>query len=136
MPLFFFNFTDSGKALEGDPGLEFDSFEEACLEGHRGLTEVSLEMVRQHLDPSRQTLEITDASGARVLFLTFSDLLRPRSAPRPGPSVIDAIRARRSRQKQLRSDLAEQIASAQQAVITTRGLLRLSGKEQNGQADD
>ena len=81
MPQFFFHFSDAGEIENDEIGVEFDSVEQAYLEAVATARSLWPELLSARRDPSRCAFEITNAEGAVLFHLPFSELLEGDREP-------------------------------------------------------
>ena len=126
MPYYYFHLVGGdGRHSRDEDGVFFDTVEDAYLDVHRSVLEMSFEMLRHREDPSRHRFEVADQSGLVLFDITFAEILR---AHQPSRETLPAdffasVRFEMQRSRVLKADLSRQIAAANATVETTRKLL-------------
>src|SRR5215207_6775463 len=85
MPRYFFHLSAPGGYSPDDLGVEFAGIEAAYLGAYQAALDMSIEMLRDRVDPTRHSFEISDRAGHVLFELPFSEVMRPAGKlPRPG----------------------------------------------------
>lgn len=87
MPLYFFHLVSPGEYSRDEIGTEFPNVEAAYLEGCEAAFEMSFEMLRKRVDPSKHAFEITAADGTVVFELPFTEVIRPADHAAPSSEL-------------------------------------------------
>jgi hypothetical protein len=82
MPRYYFHLASAKERSEDDVGTDYASVEAAFLDAHQAALDMSLEMLREHRDPSQYRFEISDSTGAVLFDLPFSEVILPGEASR------------------------------------------------------
>jgi hypothetical protein len=126
MPRYFFSLATDDAFTPDDEGVEFPNLEAAYLDLYQTALEMSFEFLRERRDPNGFRFEITDASGAMILELPFSEVLRPKARAHPGADMVEArqrMRTQTSRQRGLSEDIASGLATARESLERARARL-------------
>ena len=132
MPLFFFNHSSAGNVCVDDIGTEFPSLESAYLDTCGAVLDIAFEKLRTQQDPEDDSFDIMDVEGHLLMHVPFSEVLRPRPAPKM-PAVYRGHQASAAchreivRSRQLKTELHaefEKIQSALDIIRTTLARMR------------
>ena len=127
MPLFFFNHSSAGSVCVDDLGTEFPSLEAAYLDTCDAVLDMAFEKLRTQQDPEDDSFDIIDVEGHLLMHVPFSEVLRPRPAPKlptvhRGHRAIAACRREIVRSQLLKTELHaefEKIQSTLDIIKTT-----------------
>jgi hypothetical protein len=118
MPRFFFNHTSHNIVSVDDSGTEFPSLEAAYLDTCDAILDLAFEKLRARQDPMQDAFEIISEDGDRLVYVPFSEILRPHQAgpPTSRPSLTLAASARLiAHHKVLKSELSAEFAKTASA---------------------
>ncbi len=126
MPLFFFHLAGPDENSPDSEGVEFASVEDAFLDVHRAVLDISFDMLRRQRDPHRYRFDVRDSSGRLLFELPFSEVLRPSPVARGGrqATVLAGIEERLRHSSTLQTDLAAKIAEAGMRVRQMQATLQ------------
>lgn len=133
---FFFAIEGGVEPSPDEFGSEFDSLEAAYIEGCRAALEISMEMLRDRLDPNSLRFEISGADGRILVELPFAEVLRPaarRQRPETVTPALLRLRQQASERRRLVIELASTLDLTTSTMATTRGILDRS-RRQSGEA--
>ena len=125
MPLFFFNHSSAGNVCVDDLGTEFPSLEAAYLDTCDAVLDIAFEKLRTQQDPEDDFFDIIDVEGHLLMHVPFSEVLRPRPAPKL-PTVhrshqaIAACRREIVRSQLLKTELHAEFEKIQSALDIIR----------------
>jgi hypothetical protein len=123
MPRYFFHLCAPDAYSPDDLGVEFSGIEAAYLGAYQAALEMSIEMLRDRVDPARHSFEIADQAGQLLFELPFSEVMRPSGKlPRPG-SIQAAIRQQHERVQHAATDLRGALTRSRSLLESTRSLL-------------
>src|SRR5262249_24319300 len=97
--------------------------EAAYLEACRTILDMSFEMLRSRIDPSRYAFEIADADGALIFELPFSEVLRPAHHAQPAGDLHASIRRHQQRATAVTAELKTNFDRTRLLLADTRALL-------------
>jgi hypothetical protein len=123
MPRYFFHLAMPGSYSQDEVGVEFSGVEAAYLGAHQAALDMSIEMLRQRIDPVRHSFEITAESGELLFELPFSEVMRPSAKSPPPGSVHASIVQRHERTLHAASDLNAALSHSRALLRSTRDLL-------------
>ena len=119
MPRFFFNHTSHDTVNVDEIGTEFATLEAAYLDTCDAILDLAFEKLRARQDPMQDAFEIISEHGDRLVYVPFSEILRPHQAdgpPTSRPSLTLAASARLiARNKVLKSELRAEFAKTASA---------------------
>src|SRR5262249_20456074 len=75
IPRFFFDHWDESKLVRDDDGLDLADLDPAYLDAFKAATDMWLEALRDRYNPSKQRIEIRDASDRILLVLPLSEVI-------------------------------------------------------------
>jgi len=125
MPMFFFNHSSPGAVLVDDVGTEFPSLEAAYLDTCDAVLDIAFEKLRAQQNPENDSFDIMDGEGRMLMHVPFSEVLRPRGAPKTS-SVYrghQAIVARHREIVRSQAELRAEFEKTQSALKTIRTTL-------------
>lgn len=122
MPRYFFHLVAAREHTKDELGCEFPDVEQAYLQAHRAALDMSIEMLREHADPSHYRFEITDASGNLLFDLPFSEVMRPRARHAPA-CMIPALKQQLDRRAKVLSELRNTFDKTRSLLEETKALL-------------
>jgi hypothetical protein len=130
MPLFFFDFTFDGVTETDDAGLQFPSLEAAYLETCRAALDISFEKLQARRNAHMDSVEILDGNRQSLMFVPFSEVLRPKSsllpAQRESERLVQSCRHEMARAERLRAEIATELKSIQSMTVVIRANLARS----------
>ena len=126
MPQYFFHLRSPEGRSHDDIGVELSDTETAYLEAHRAALDISMEMLREHRDPSRHRFEITDADGQLMFDLPFTEVMRPSRPLGPAGRIHANLRLRQQRTAKIVSELRGEFDHTRSLLAETRALLARS----------
>jgi hypothetical protein len=93
MPLYFFDFRQSGVLAPDTVGCEFPTAERAYLEAFEAAREMWAELLHQRRDPRRCSFEVHDGKGNILFVLPFWEILEACHDCMPAqPAIVDTFR--------------------------------------------
>jgi hypothetical protein len=123
MPRYYFHLSEPGAYSPDDLGVEFAGIEAAYLAAYQAALDMSIEMLRERVDPARHSFEIADQTGQVLFELPFSEVMRPAGKlPRPG-SIQASIHQQHERTQHVASDLKAALTRSRSLLENTRSLL-------------
>lgn len=123
MARYFFHLVSPGESSKDDIGTDLPNAEAAYLEACDTALELSYEMLRERLDPSRHAFEITDAEGHLVFELPFAEVTRPADRmPRRG-DLRASIHRQHEHTFRIISELRTNFDQTQSLLKSTKALL-------------
>jgi len=131
MPRFFFHFISRDDAGRDDVGTVFPSLEAAYLDAYDAALGISLEKLRARDDPANDGVEITDEDGRMLMYIPFSEVLRPRqkvsiqAKRRTRDQAIEACQRQMLRSHTLRSELRAEFDKTQSAFDSIHAKLAI-----------
>jgi Domain of unknown function (DUF6894) len=129
MPRYFFHLSEPGAYSPDDLGVEFSGIEDAYLGAYQAALDMSIEMLRDRIDPARHSFEIADQAGEVLLELPFSEVMRPTGKlPRPG-SIQASIQRQHERTLHAASDLKAALTRSRGLLQNTKSLLARLDRE-------
>ena len=124
MPLYFFDLASPGVLEIDEIGSDFADIHDAYLDACRAVLEISVEMVRARLDPTRHRIEIRDERGRALIDIPFTEMLRTPIPPPPRAFPKEALRnsivATLARNRALRSEVSAGCRAARATVAQAR----------------
>lgn len=126
MPRFFFHLVSPGSYEVDQEGSEFCSVESAFLDAREAAIDMSAEMLKDRMDPSRHQFEIVDAEGRFLIELPFSEVVWPRAMQANQQTARRALDVQIQRGKRLNAELQDEIAKSRRMLKQSRDLLRRS----------
>ena len=84
MARYFFDLVSPDGVSADDIGTDLPNAESAYLQAYEAALEMSFEMLRERVDPSRHKFEIIDKDGRRIFDIPFAEVMRPADR-RPPP---------------------------------------------------
>jgi hypothetical protein len=128
MQRYYFHLSAPGSYNADDVGVEFPGVEAAYLGAYQAALDMSVEMLRQRIDPALHSFQIADQAGQVLFDLSFAEVMRPSAKPPPPFGSIQAsIHQRQERTKHAALDLKAAIVRNRELLQGTRDLLtRLS----------
>ena len=127
MPLFYFHLRGPKGLERDDVGLEFASLEVAYLEACRSVPTMGAELAHTEKNPARYAFEITDASGALLMEVPFTEVLdRGRKPVAPASVQVRSAAAEMARTAYLIGAINEERAAVRATLAETKRLLALT----------
>ena len=123
MARYFFHLRSPDELSMDEIGTELPNAEAAYLEACETALELSFEMLRDRLDPSRDTFEVTDAEGRVVFEIPFAEVTRPKDGMPLHEETHASIKHNRERAIRALSELKANVVRAQSLLNSTRELL-------------
>jgi hypothetical protein len=125
MPRYFFHLAAPGSYSADDLGVEFAGVEDAYLGAYQAALDMSIEMLRQRIDPALHSFAIADQAGQVLFDLPFAEVMRPSAKPPPPLGSIQAsIQQRHERAQHAASDLRAAMGRSRELLQSTRELLK------------
>jgi hypothetical protein len=122
MSRYYFHLWTGAQYDADETGIELKDADQAYLEAYHGAREISIEMLRQRKSAMRYRFDVVDSQGRLVHAVEFSEAMGRPVANKPASTFI----ASASRGYDLASDVAREIATAQQNLQACRELLAFS----------
>lgn len=130
MPLFFFDFTFDGATDTDDVGVQYPSLEAAYLDACRAALDISFEKLQARRNAHLDSVEILDGDRRSLMFVPFSEVLRPDSrlspAQRECGQLIQSCRQQMARAERLRAEVVTELQSIQSMAVILRANLARS----------
>jgi hypothetical protein len=123
MARYYFHLVAPGESNKDHIGTDLPDAEAAYLEACDTALEISYEMLRKRLDPSRHAFEITDEGGSLLFEVPFAEVTRPADHITPLNAIQASIRRRHKRATQTISELRVNFKQARSLLNSTRTLL-------------
>lgn len=128
MPQFYFHFRDGDVVLKDESGVAFESVEEAYLGAFEAATDVWRELLRERRDPIPCAFEVSNAAGALLFELPFTEVLdtcRTGRQPkgRSARAVLVEIVQAMDKTRKSCSELKRELKVVQATLEETRALM-------------
>jgi hypothetical protein len=123
MARYFFHLIARAEASRDDIGTDLPNAEAAYLQACETALEISFEMMRQRLDPSRHAFEVADAEGHVLFEIPFAEVTRPAERTRPYGAIHANIERHRKRATRAVVELKKNVGRTQSLLKSTRALL-------------
>ena len=126
MAHFFFHFCDGESQARDEVGLEFETAEQAYLEAFATARSMWPELLAARCNPLDCFFNVTDASGAVLFRLPFTELFdacRPTRAPGPESELRQSIEATHVRAQTAREDIRFGFDQVRQSLQEANDLL-------------
>jgi Domain of unknown function (DUF6894) len=132
MPRYFFHLSTPEHYSLDEIGVEYPSVEAAYLGAHQAALDMSVDLLRDHVDPSRHAFDIVDQHGQMLFDLPFSEVTRPVDHVPPHSHLHAAILRNHSRAKRATSELMETFARTRSLLAAAQELLARSNRGGRG----
>ena len=126
MPHYYFHLASPDDFSRDEIGSDFPDIESAYLGACQAALDMSVEMLRQRRDPSRQRFEISNDEGASLFDLPFSEVLQPNAHSEPPDKLIRSLQRHHDRAQQTRFELRDEFEQTRSLLRSTRALLAQS----------